>query len=132
MNPHTRHMIYITCYFLIIGTDIKFNHTNSAIHSSEHSHSLFTSASDYASAQWRLVLHILVTCSSHVNKCWVTLVIYGIRCNKSLTHNHSNTCGHSEDPLCHDGRVWQEVKGLCECPEALEIFQMDLKNICKF
>ena len=21
-------MIYVTCYFLIIGTDIKFNHTN--------------------------------------------------------------------------------------------------------
>ena len=83
MNPHTWHMIYITCYFLVIGTDIKFNHTNSAIHSSGHSHSLFTSASDYASAQWRLVLHILVTCSPHVNKCWVTLAIYGIRCGWS-------------------------------------------------
>ena len=43
-----------------------------------------------------------------------------------------NTCGPSEDPLCHDGRVGQEVKGLCECPEALGVFQMDLKNICKF
>ena len=28
--------------------------------------------------------------------------------------------------------VRQEVKGLCECPEALGIFQMDLNNICKF
>ena len=43
-----------------------------------------------------------------------------------------NTCGPSEDPLCHDGRVRQEVKGLRECPETLGIFQMDLKNICKF
>ena len=83
MNPHTWHMIYITCYFLIICTDIKLNHTKSAIHSSGHSHSLFTSASDYASAQWRLVLHILATCSPHVNKCWVTLAIYGIRCGES-------------------------------------------------
>ena len=41
-------------------------------------------------------------------------------------------CGPSEDPLCHDGHVRQEVKGLRECPEALGIFQMDLKNICKF
>ena len=47
---------------------------------------------------------------------------------KSLTHNHSTR----EDPLCHDGRVRQEVKGLCECPEALGIFQMYLENICKF
>ena len=38
----------------------------------------------------------------------------------------------SEDPLCYDGRVRQEVKGLLECPEALGIFQMDLINICKF
>ena len=44
---------------------------------------LFTSASDYASEQWRVVLHILVTCSPHVNKCWVTLAIYGIRCGWS-------------------------------------------------
>ena len=80
MSPHIWYMIYITCYFLIIGTDIRFNHTKSAIHSSGHSHSLFTSASDYASAQWRLIIHILVTCSPHVNKCWVTLAIYGIRC----------------------------------------------------
>ena len=72
-------MIYVTCYFLIIGTDIKFNHTNSAIHSSGHSHSLLTSASDYTSVQWRLVLNILVSCSQHVNKCWVTRAIYGIR-----------------------------------------------------
>ena len=43
-----------------------------------------------------------------------------------------NTCGPSEDPLCRDGRLRQEMKGLCECPEALGIFHMDLKNICKF
>ena len=43
-----------------------------------------------------------------------------------------NTCGPSEDPLCHDERVRQEVKGLRECPEALGIFQMDSKTICRF
>ena len=77
-------MIYVTCYFLIIGTDIKFNQTNSAIHSSGHSHSLLTSASDYTSVQWRLVLHILVTFSPHVNKCWVTCAIYGIHWGRSF------------------------------------------------
>ena len=35
-------------------------------------------------------------------------------------------CGPSENPLCHHGRVRQEVKGLRECPETLGIFQMDL------
>ena len=43
-----------------------------------------------------------------------------------------NTCGPSEDPLCHDGRVPQEVKRLCECPEAFGMFYMDFKNICEF
>ena len=76
-------MVYVTCYYLVIGTDIKFNHTNSAIHTSGHSHSLLTSASDYTSAQWRLVLHIWVTCSPHVNKCWVTRSIYGIHWGRS-------------------------------------------------
>ena len=83
INSHTWHMIYVTCYFLIVGTDMKFNHTNSAIHSSGHSHILLTSASDYTSAQWGLVLHILVTCSPHVNKCWVTRTIYGIYWDRS-------------------------------------------------
>ena len=48
-----------------------------------HPHSLSTSASDYKSAQWRLVLHILVTCFPHVNKCWVTRAIYGIHWGRS-------------------------------------------------
>ena len=83
---HTRiaykptYMTHDLCHMLliVIGTDIKCNHTNSAIHSSRHSSSFFTSASDYASAQWRLVLHILVTCTPHFNKCWVVHAIYGI------------------------------------------------------
>ena len=41
-------------------------------------------------------------------------------------------CGPSEDPLCHDGRVWQEVRRLRECPEALGMFWMDFKNIGEF
>ena len=41
------------CYLLlfIIDTGIKFNNTNSAIHSSGHSRGPSASASDYASAQ---------------------------------------------------------------------------------
>ena len=81
---NSTYMTHDLCYLLlfIIGTDIKFNH-NSAIHSSGHLRGPFTSASDYAPAQWRLLLHILVTCSPHVNKCWVRLAIYGIRCGWS-------------------------------------------------
>ena len=52
-------------------------------HSSGQSHCFCTSASNYASAQWRLVLHILVTCSPHVNKSWVTRALCGIRCGWS-------------------------------------------------
>ena len=124
-------MIYVTCYFLIIDTEIQFNHTNSAIHSSGHSRGPFTSISDYASAQWRLVLHILVTCSPYVNKCLVTRAMYGIRCD----WNHwpiTKTCGPSEHLLCHDGHIRQEVKRPRECSEALGIFLNGLKNICKF
>ena len=78
----TRDLCYLLL-FLIIGTDIQFNHTNPAIHSSGRSHSLLTSASDCTSAQWQLVLHILVTCSPHVNKCWVTRAIYDIHWGRS-------------------------------------------------
>ena len=67
----------------IIGTHIKFNHTNSAIHFSGHSRGSFTSASDYASAKWRLLLHIMVTWSPRVNKYWVKRAIYGICCGWS-------------------------------------------------
>ena len=111
INSHTWHLIYVTCCFLIIGADIKFNHTNWTNHSSGHSHSLF---SDYASAQWRLVLHILVTCSPHVNKCWITRAIYGIRCGWShwpITIQHVRTAPVSR---------------------SFGNFKMDLKNICKF
>ena len=82
------YMIHVTYYFLIIGTDIRPNRQSI---SSGHSHTLLTSASDYTSAQWRLVLHILVTCSPHVNKCWVTRAIYGIHWGRShwpLTIQH--------------------------------------------
>ena len=79
------YMTHDLCYLLlfIIGTDLKFNYTNSAIHSSGHSHGPFASAGDYTSAQWRLVIHILVTCSPHVNKWWVMCAIYGSHCGWS-------------------------------------------------
>ena len=47
---------------------------------------------------------------------------------KSLTHNHSTRAG----PVRFHCVMTGEVKGLRECPEALGIFQMDLRNICKF
>ena len=133
MNPHTWHMFYITCYFLIIGTGIKFNHTNSAIHSSGHSRTaFFTSASDYASVQWWQVHHILVTCSPHVNKCWVTLAIYGICCGWS----------HWPTTIQHVRAHWRSIVSWQACSAGSERavrvsrstgdFQMDLKNICKF
>ena len=87
-------MIYITCYFLIIGTDIKFNHTNSAIHSSGHSHSLFTSASDYATCAMKTGTsyfgNLFPTCQhvlGHACHIWYSLWL------KSLTPNHSTRAG---------------------------------------
>ena len=38
-----------------------------------------------------------------------------------------NTCGPSEDLLCHDGLGRQEVRRLRKCPEASGIFSMDFK-----
>ena len=38
-----------------------------------------TLARPFHLSQW-LLHHILVICSPHVNKCWVTRAIYGIRC----------------------------------------------------
>ena len=128
------YMTHDLCYLLpfIIGTDIKFNHTNSAIHSSGYSPGLFTSAGDYTSAQWRLVLHILVTCSPHVNKCWVTRAIYGIRCGWS----------HWPITIQHVRAQWGSVVSWRACSTESEkatrvsrsigkIFN-GLKNICKF
>ena len=119
MNPHTWHMIYITCYFLIIGTDIKFNHTNSPIHSPGHSHSLFTSASDYASAQWRLALHILVTYSPHVNKCWFFYSLW----LTSLTHNHSTSAGPVRIHCVMTGVFGRKWKGCASVPKHWGFFK---------
>ena len=53
----------------------------------------FHIASDCASAQWRSVLHVLVTCSPRVNKCWVTCHMGDSLGLKSLTHNYSTPAG---------------------------------------
>ena len=105
------------CYLLmfIIGTDIKFNPTNSAIHSSGHSRGPFTSASDYASAQWRVLLHNLFsTCqqvlgqASHI---WYSLWL------KSLTHNHS-TCASPVRVHCvTTGMYDRKRKGRASVPK---------------
>ena len=70
------HMPHDPCHILLfmIGSNMRFNHTNSIINSSGHSRGLFTSANEWASAQWRFLLHIPVTWSPNVNKCWVVRV----------------------------------------------------------
>ena len=119
MNPNTWQLICVTCYFLIIGTDKKFNHTNSAIHSLVHSRSLFTSTGDYASTQQTVVLRIWVTCPHMSTSAGSRLPYMVFVVAKVIDPKPFNTCGPSEDPLCHDGHVRQEVKGSRECPEAL-------------
>ena len=84
---------YIThdpCHILLfmIDTNMQFNHTNSTMRSSGHSRGLFTSASDWASAQWRFVLHIPVTWSPNVNKCWVTRAYIGPGSHWPMTIQH--------------------------------------------
>ena len=51
-------------------------------------------------------------------------------CRSSSPVLHESYCRITS--LCHDGRVPQEVRRLCECPEALGMFYMDFKNICEF
>ena len=122
-------MIYVTCYMLIIDTDVEFNHTNSAIHSSGHSHSLLTSASDYTSAQWRLLLHILVTCSPHVNKCWVTRAICGILWGRShwpITIQHVRAQWRSVVPW---HRKWE---GCASVPKQWGCYKWTLKIFANF
>ena len=127
-------MTHDLCYLLlfIIGTSIKFNHTNSAIHSSGHSRGPFASASDYASAQWRLLLHILVTCFPHFNKWWVTRDIYGSR------------CGWSHWPIIiqHVRALWRSAVSWRACStgtdnavrvsRSIGSFLMDLKIVANF
>ena len=119
------------CYLLlfVIGTDIKSNHTNSAIHSSGHSRSLLTSASDYTSAQWRLVLHILVTCSPHVNKCWVTRAIYGIHWGRShwpITIQHVRAQRRSVVMTGVFDRKWE---GCASVPKQIKTHDLLMCNI---
>ena len=117
-----------TCYILIIGTDIKFNHTNSAY--------IFfgTLTQPFHFRQWLRVCamktgtsyfgNLFPTCQlvlCHACHIWYSLW------PKSLTHNHSTRAGPVRIQCVMTG-VRQEVKGLCECPEALEIFQMDLNK----
>ena len=128
------YMTHDLCYLLfIICTGIKFTHTNAASHSSGHSRGPFASTSDYATAQWRLVLHIVVTCSPHVNKCWFTRSIYGSRRGWS----------HWPMAIQHVWAQWGSVVSWRACSTGSEkamrvsrsignFLKMDLKTICKF
>ena len=114
------YMIHDPCHVLLfmIGTNMRFNHTNFTIHSSGHSRGLFISASDWASAQWKFVLHILVTWSPNVNKCLVMRIFIGAGSHWPITIQS----GPIRASLCHGKLARQEVERLCECPEALWIF----------
>ena len=119
INPHTWHIIYITCYFLIIGTDIKFNHSNSAI-------PFFgTLAQPFHFRQWLRVC-AMKTGTSYFGSLFPTCQqVLGHPCHiwyslwlKSLTHNHSTRV----DPLVRVhcvmtgvfGRKW---KGCASVPK---------------
>ena len=72
-------------YFFIIGANMRFNHTKSAIHSPVHSHSLFTSACDCESAHWTLVLHIpvnLFTKCQYKTNAGSGLTVPRVRCKQ--------------------------------------------------
>ena len=117
-------MTHDLCYLLllIIGTDIKLNHTNWAIHSSEHSHSLLTSASDSTSAQWRLLLHIWVTyVLGHPCHIWYSLG------PKSLTHNHLTRAGPVKIRCAMTGMFDRKWEGCVSVPKHWGCFKWTLK-----
>ena len=118
------YMTHDLCYLLllIIGTDIKLNHTNWAIHSSEHSHSLLTSASDSTSAQWRLLLHIWVTyVLGHPCHIWYSLG------PKSLTHNHLTRAGPVKIRCAMTGMFDRKWEGCVSVPKHWGCFKWTLK-----
>ena len=101
MNPYTWNVSHATYYFFqIIGTNMKFNNTNSATNSPRHSHCLFTSVSNCA-----IVDHAFIH--------WAEAK------QKSLTRYHSKRAGPVRS---YDELARQEVKRQRECPEALWIF----------
>ena len=118
-------MVYVTCYFLIIGTDIKFNHTNSTIHSSGHSHSLLTSASDYASYFGDL----FSTCQQvlgHPCHIWYSLG------PKSLTHNHSTRAGPVKTHCVMTGVFHRKWEDCASVPKHWGCFIWTLKIFANF
>ena len=122
--------MYDFCYFVIIGTDITFNHTNSAIHSSGHSRSLLTPASDNTSVRWRLVLHILFsTCQQVLGYPCHTWYSLG---PKPLTHNHSTRAGPAKIRCGMTGVFDRKWEGCTSVPKQWGCFKWTLKIFANF
>ena len=90
---------------------------------------LFTSASDWASVQWRLMPPNRVTCSPDVNKYWATYVFIGTESHWPIT---VNMCGPSDDALIHGENARQGLKRQRKCPGILWMFKWTQKNIVNF
>ena len=124
-------MFYVTCYFCYWHWHEIQSHQLGNPFFGTDSRGLFTSGSDYASAQWRLALHILVICSPHV-KYWVARAICGIHWGWS----------HWPITIQHLRVRWGSVLSWRACltgsekatrvSRSIGNFLNGLKNICKF
>ena len=127
-------MIYVTCYFLIIGTDIKCNHTNSAIHSSGHSHSLLTYF-----RQWLHVCAVKIGTSYFGDLFSTCQQVLGHPCHicyslgpKSLTHNHSTRAGPAKIRCVMTGVFYRKWEGCASVPKHRGCFKWTLKIFADF
>ena len=136
---------------------MRFNHTKSAIHSPGHSHILFTSARDWESAHWTLVLHILVNLfpkCQHKTNAGSSLTMPRVRCKQlseetmepavekpgdtwglhveSLTRNKSTCACPARSYWAMTSMRERKSKGCASVPKHFYIFLMDIKRSSKF
>ena len=121
----SKYMTHDLYYLLLYNywPDIKYNYTNLAFHSLGHSRGPLTSASDYASAQWRLILHILVTRSPHVNKTGSRVPYMVFVVAEVIDHNHSTRAGPVRIQCVMTGMFDRKWKDHTSVPKHWEFFK---------
>ena len=127
-------MIYVTCYFLIIGADIKFNHTNSALHSSGH-----VLAQPFDFRQWLHVCAVKIVTSYFGDLFSTCQQVLGHPCHiwnslgpKSLTHNHSTHADPVKIRCVMTGVFDRKWEGCASIPKHWGCFKWTLKIFANF
>ena len=126
-------MIYVTCYFLIIGSDIRFNNTNSAIY-------VFgTLAQPFDFLQWLHVCAVKIGTSYFGDLFSTCQQVLGHPCHiwyslgpKSLTHNYSTRASPVKIRCVMTGVFDRKWEGCARVPKHWECFKWTLKIFANF